>query len=259
MDTLPPHANNDKLSPYIPHASGIYKITCIVNGKFYIGSAVDLNTRRYDHFSTLRRNTHANPHLQRAFNKYGKEVFTFEILELVLIPEMLTAREQYWFDKLRPFGRRGYNIAPIAGSNLGKHHTPETREKLRQIHLGTKMPPESVEKSRQALLGRKLTAEQLEKRRGRKHTPESIEKMRARKPTPETREKLRAAKSSPEAREQLRQRQLGKKLSPETKEKLRQKNLGKKMSPEAIKKSWDVRRAKQKERLSQNACEDIQP
>lgn len=259
MDTLPPHGLNDNPSPHIPHTSGIYKITCTVNGKFYIGSAVDLNIRRYDHFSTLRRNTHANPHLQRAYNKYGKEVFTFEILELVLIPEMLTAREQYWFDKLRPFGRKGYNIAPIAGSNLGKHHTPETREKLRQIHIGMKHTPETCEKLRQANLGKKLTPEQLEGRKGRVVSEETRRKLRGRKWTSEQKARLRATRNTPEARERNRQSHLGKNLAPETKEKLRQKNIGKKMSPEAIKKSWDVRRAKQKERLSQNADEDIQP
>ncbi len=247
MDTLPPHALNGKPSPHVPTASGIYKITCTANKRFYIGSAVNLHVRRYDHYNTLKRNVHKNPHLQRAFNKYGIEAFTFEVLELVLIPEMLTAREQYWFDKLKPFGRRGYNIAPIAGSNLGKHHTPETREKLRQIHLGSKMPPEAVEKSRQANLGRRLTPEQLKNRIGRKPSPENLEKMRIARSTPEAQAKLRATRNTPEYREKQRLAQSGKTPSPETREKLRQKGLGKKMSPESrekMKQSWIIRKAK---------------
>jgi group I intron endonuclease len=259
MDTLPPHANNGKSSSYIPTTPGIYKITCMVNGKFYIGSAVNLSERKHHHFCHLKLNNHKNPKLQRSWNKYGEDAFAFEVLELVLIPDLLTAREQYWFDTLNPFGKRGFNIAPIAGSNLGKRHTHETREKLRQIHLGMKHTPETVEKMRQANLGKKLTSEQVEKRKGRVVSEETRAKLRGRKWTPEQRANLKAIKSTPEARERNRQAQLGKKLSPETRAKVGEKSRGRKMSPEAIKKSWDVRRAKQKERLSQNTHEDIQP
>lgn len=279
MDTLPLRTQKGKPN-LVPPTSGIYKITCTSTEKFYIGSAVNLQTRRYDHFKTLQENKHKNPKLQRAWNKYGEDAFTFEVLELVLVPFLLE-REQYWFDKLKPFDKKGFNIARVAGSNLGGTHTPETREKIRQAKLGKKMPREAVEKSRQANLGRKLTPEQLEERRSRKHKPESIEKMRSWERTPEYLEKLRVTRNTPEARERNRQSQLGKKLSPETKEKLRQANLGKKMSPEAIEKTRQAslgrnvgrkhtpeeiekmkqahaaRKAKKREMLSQKPFEDM--
>lgn len=254
-DTVPLRTRNGNHS--IPQVSGIYKITNTINGKFYIGSAINLQVRRQDHYSTLRRNTHANPHLQRAFNKYGEDAFTFEIIEFILIPEMLTAREQYWFKKMKPFGRKGYNIAPVAGSCLGKKHTPETREKLRQFHLGRGHTPETREKLRQANLGKKLTPEQLENRKGRVIKDETRAKLRGRKWTPEQRANLKAIKNTPEALEKNRQAHLGKSPSPETREKLRQANLGKKMSPEAIEKSWANRRAKQKEATSQDTNDNI--
>jgi group I intron endonuclease len=119
-------------SAQIPTTSGIYRITCTPTGKFYIGSAVCLRIRWKDHRSDLRYNHHDNPKLQAAWNKYGEEAFIFDILELVLIPEMLTAREQYWLDKLKPI----FNIAPTAGSTLGVKHSPETRAKMSASRIG---------------------------------------------------------------------------------------------------------------------------
>ena len=135
MDTLSPHADNGNLSSRIPKASGIYKIACIVTGKFYIGSTSNLYDRRKSHLSKLRRNEHGNPKLQAAWNKYGEASFTYDVLELVL-PMSLTAREQYWIDKLKPL----FNLASVAGSRLGIKDSPETREKIRQSKLGRKNP-----------------------------------------------------------------------------------------------------------------------
>src|SRR6266702_5002666 len=103
----------------IPATCGIYRITNTTNGMFYIGSAVNLYKRRGTHSYYLRRNAHHNPKLQAAWNKYGEASFTFEVVEFVLVPELLTAREQYWLETLKPFGRKGFNIARIAGSSLG--------------------------------------------------------------------------------------------------------------------------------------------
>ena len=50
---------------------GIYKITNLVNGKIYIGSAIRIDRRFKSHLSQLRGNYHINSHLQNAFNEYG--------------------------------------------------------------------------------------------------------------------------------------------------------------------------------------------
>src|SRR5258708_22007982 len=124
------------MQPYytIPATSGIYRITCTVTGKIYIGSAMNLRNRWNDHRQHFHGKNHPNKKLQNAWYKYGEQAFTFEVLELVL-PMSLTAREQYWFKKLKPFGNKGFNIAPIAGSSLGLKHSAETREKLRLARL----------------------------------------------------------------------------------------------------------------------------
>lgn len=114
--------------------SGIYKITNIINGKIYVGSAVNLITRQINHFSNLRKCKHCNILLQRAFNKYGEENFIFEILEEVKDKTKLLEREQYYLDLLGP----KYNICKIAGSALGRKWTEQSRIKLSNSKKGCK-------------------------------------------------------------------------------------------------------------------------
>ncbi len=172
----------------IPTTSGIYRITCTVTGKFYIGSAINLRKRRRDHFFYLERNEHHNPKLQAAWNKYGPDAFTFEVLELVL-PISLTAREQYWFNKLNPFGKRGFNLDRVAGSSLGRVVSQASREKSRATQLGRPSTrigwhptPEQLERQSRARIGKKPSEEtkrkQAEARRGTKRGAVTREKMR---------------------------------------------------------------------------------
>lgn len=65
----------------LPKVSCIYKITCTLTGKFYIGSAISFYKRTKDHKNALLRNNHNNQYLQNCFNKYGKDYFTIEIIK----------------------------------------------------------------------------------------------------------------------------------------------------------------------------------
>ena len=203
------------MQPYyttIPTTSGIYRIVCVPTGKFYIGSAVNLRKRYSDHFTALRHNTHFNPKMQHAFNKYTEQSFTFEVLEIVLIPEMLTMREQYYFDTLKPFGKRGFNTAITAGSQLGMKASAETRKRLSISHMGNT-----------SALGHKCTPETLA----------LFSKLNKGKPKPHHPGYVR----SPEHCKKLGQANLGKKQSDETKRKRAQKAIGRKQSPEAVEKT----------------------
>lgn len=83
---------------------GIYLITCLSNGKTYIGSSKCIYHRVKRHLSELRRNTHANPILQNCFNKYGEDDFKTTILEIVHLIDnenILIEREKYWVDSLK--------------------------------------------------------------------------------------------------------------------------------------------------------------
>lgn len=60
---------------------GIYKIENVINGKKYIGSAINIDIRLKRHINDLKNKKHVNIHLQREYNKYGIENFIFECVE----------------------------------------------------------------------------------------------------------------------------------------------------------------------------------
>jgi bifunctional DNA-binding transcriptional regulator/antitoxin component of YhaV-PrlF toxin-antitoxin module len=112
--------------------SGIYKITNIENKKVYIGSSINIWDRYKEHRKTLRRNKHHSKHLQKSWNKYGEDSFTFEVIEIVYDKDNLIEREQYWMDKYESYNdEKGYNINPNAGSQLGRKVPKENREKFK--------------------------------------------------------------------------------------------------------------------------------
>lgn len=139
--------------------AGVYLISNNVNGKCYVGSTVHLDQRRREHFSRLANNKHINAHLQNAYNKYGREAFDFEILETVdiddNIKDKLLKREQFWIDNLKP----EYNVLLVAGSNLGYHHTEETKKKISESTTGVKKSDEHAKHIREGQSGRVLTEE----------------------------------------------------------------------------------------------------
>lgn len=115
-------------------ACGVYKITNTANGKIYIGSSKNIESRWACHLSDLRRQDHHSKHLQRAANKYGMSVFELEILQEVEEEDLIKTEQEY-LDKLRPYDKNiGYNISDnaerISGEALRKCYTPEVREKL---------------------------------------------------------------------------------------------------------------------------------
>lgn len=121
----------------IPHASGIYLITCTANRKVYVGSSIDLHKRCLAHRWLLRHQQHENIKLQRAWNKYGENRFTFQSLEEVS-PEYLMEREQFWIDTYRACeNKRGFNLAnfPYQGMR-GRKHAPSTIELFRNTRKG---------------------------------------------------------------------------------------------------------------------------
>jgi group I intron endonuclease len=109
---------------------GIYQLRNILNNKVYIGQSVNTGVRMVAHFSLLKRNLHHNPHLQSAYNKYGKDSFERSILEVVPI-EYLTEREQYWLDIKKAYDKEyGYNMGICADSSQrGRKYSEERRKK----------------------------------------------------------------------------------------------------------------------------------
>lgn len=150
--------------------SGIYKIINITTNDFYIGSSVNLDRRRYEHYSQLKKGKHGNLHLQNSFNKYGENTFQFVILEYC-DKENCILIEQKYINNLKPT----FNINPNSGSSLGVKHREETIDKIRKSKLGGKHTEETKNKIKEGL--------QKLKDNGwvgshRKRTEEEKEKMR---------------------------------------------------------------------------------
>jgi group I intron endonuclease len=97
--------------------AGVFQIKNTVNGKVLLGSSLNLEGPLNSHKFMLTLGKHLNTELQKEWNEYGAEQFTFEILEIVTvkddpqfnIADELTLLEEIWLEKLRPFGSRGYN------------------------------------------------------------------------------------------------------------------------------------------------------
>ncbi len=156
--------------------SGIYQIQSKFNGKIYVGSALNLQTRKRIHLSDLKLRKHHSVYLQRHFNKYGKVDLQFSILEFCE-KERLIEREQFYLDTFTP----EFNICKIANSCLGVIHSPETREKMRAANIGRKHSEETKRKIREGNIGKKYSKETCQKisnvNKGRKHSEETKRKL----------------------------------------------------------------------------------
>ena len=127
--------------------SGIYRILNTINGKIYIGSSKDVNSRFAHHRSSLRKGGHHSPLLQRSWDKHGEDAFLFEIVELCSVEDLMV-REQTWLDDTKCYlSDKGYNCAFLADRPRVVRWSDERKDKMRKLNLGKKMSPESREDS----------------------------------------------------------------------------------------------------------------
>lgn len=114
----------------------IYRITNMANGKFYVGSADSFARREWQHKYYLRRNEHKNPHLQSAWNKYGEEMFVFELVETIPEGEDQLVWEDRWLREC--VGKEDcYNVNTLATApRLGITLSEESKQKLSANRTG---------------------------------------------------------------------------------------------------------------------------
>ena len=176
---------------------GIYKITNIINGKIYIGCSLDCEQRFIKHKSKLNKNKSNNQHLQNAWNKDGKDNFTFEIIFLCS-PQDLGTTEIYFIYKMdaikcgynKSIGGENYSyginhpfygrkvpkdvcdkisktlidkdLRGVKSNRYGKHNTDEAKLKISIANTGRKQTQETIEKRRLLTIGKKRVGKALE-------------------------------------------------------------------------------------------------
>ncbi len=177
---------------------GIYAITNAVTGQRYIGQSVKARARIGQHFGYLRRGIHENVHMQRSFDKYGREAFSGLIL-LSCRRLDLAFYEHLLIKGFRSDQRAlGFNMTvAIEGGILT--HTPEAKAAIAEFNRTRpkyERTPEIRAKTAATLTGRvgpnkgrtmspewraKLAARKVgnQHRRGKTFTPESRAKISA--------------------------------------------------------------------------------
>lgn len=114
--------------------AGIYKWENKINHKCYIGQSIDLGSRLRHHVNNFKHNRY-DAHLYRAFNKYGIDSFSVEILYSIENPTdnvkpFLDRLEVGFIEKYNSYGKTGYNQTRGGDAGiLGYKFTEEQRRK----------------------------------------------------------------------------------------------------------------------------------
>lgn len=122
-----------------------------MNGKRYVGVAKNLKQRWASGYDSC-------PFFYKAIQKYGWDGFTHYVLFDGLSLEEADEIEREYIQKYKTQDRKyGYNILPggHGGGMLGKHHTEETKQKMREKHEGRKFTERHKANLSKSHLGKK--------------------------------------------------------------------------------------------------------
>jgi group I intron endonuclease len=143
----------------------VYKITNNKNRKIYIGITNQGATtnRWYKHCSDA--NCGSDFPIHNAIRKYGRDNFQIEVIETVDDVEVLKEREIYWIKFYDSYNRKiGYNLTFGGDGTFGRFHSEETKDKIRQKHLGRKSSLETRNKQSISHKNRKYDHEEMSAR-----------------------------------------------------------------------------------------------
>lgn len=93
----------------------IYLIKCEANGRGYVGRSEQPAKRINYHFASLRSGRHVNEEMQKDFNLFGRDAFTYKILDSTIpadheLNNPKNSKEHKWQEALKTYDiRYGYN------------------------------------------------------------------------------------------------------------------------------------------------------
>lgn len=93
---------------------GIYKIENLINHKVYIGQSIHIERRWKEHCYPSK-----NTVIAKAIKKYGKENFSFQVLEECSEQE-LNEKEQFYIKKFNSVIPNGYNIVDYIDGSIAQ-------------------------------------------------------------------------------------------------------------------------------------------
>ena len=241
----------------------VYMITNTVNQKSYIGISIHEPEKRRikDHLSG-----HGNRIIGRAVKKYGKDIFTYEVLEANVFDEFLPDLEIAYIAKINTVAPHGYNLT--SGGEKSKDVSPETRRKMSEAKKGRKRKPYSSETRRKISESKKGEnnpnfgkSPSVETRRkisgenniffGQTHSIETRRKIseskKGRKHSAESRRKMSEARKGKYKGEN--HHNFGKPLSQKTRRKLSEANKDKKPSDETRRKLSEANKGEKNHRF----------
>ncbi len=163
----------------LDHNSGIYTIKNSINNNIYVGSSCNLKDRIYRHLLHLKQKRHHSIHLQRAYDKYGKDNFRIQVVEYCK-EALLKEREEFYMKKFNSCHRGfGYNITIDA---IRPKMSEETKKKLSKTNMGHFVSKATRLKMSVATKGKIISEENKEKLRKYWRdggvSKETLEKMR---------------------------------------------------------------------------------
>jgi group I intron endonuclease len=199
----------------------IYKATNQVNGKSYVGKAVDFIVRRKCHRLSAENGSRCAFHC--AIRKYGWESFAWEILVEDERPYVINRLEKFYIKTLETKLPNGYNMTDGGEGVCGLSLTKESRAKIRTTLTGRKHTQKTLDKMKKQRADPVFRAIQSANQQGKKHTEETRAKMR---------ESHKGKKRSPESVAKSNAAHKGSKATEETRAKMR----------ESHRKWWEKRR-----------------
>jgi len=140
---------------------GIYIITNNINNKVYIGLSKNLSNRIKQHKNRLLNNSHKNTHLQSAFNKYGINNFSFDIIEYCN-NDLLCKKEKEYIKKYNSINSLyGYN--KTYGGEFGVVSEESNKKRIEKLKLQT-ISIEIRQRISNTLMGTKQNQDTINKR-----------------------------------------------------------------------------------------------